>query len=110
MYGKIERKELYAFLNYKPNQETAKCYFSTHQPHIWSTGWYSAPSWNWAYNVGITHVDGQYFEVVTAFGQVEAARKISLDSYGHTTLENETESDKIEYKHEQNDIREIEEI
>lgn len=64
------------------------------------TGFYSSPSWNWGYIIGIVGVNGQghkhiteegltygngvqsgtvkYFEVVTQFGVVKAAREINI--------------------------------
>lgn len=91
MYGKIERKELLSFIDDKEFKDNAQAYFGDHQPHIWQTGYYSAPGWNWAYQVGITCINDyfddrsvsgrQYFEVVTQFGEVKAARKINLPAY-----------------------------
>lgn len=92
MYGKIDRKEVMSFINDIDAQHTAKEYFGQHQPHIWQTGYYSAPSWNWSYQIGITNINGtgentiqsgtrQYFEVVTQFGEVVAARKINIEVY-----------------------------
>ena len=74
------------------NDDTAKAnvniYFTgkNEQPSIHRTGFYSAPSWNWAYLIGIvtvqTTMDGEpiekTFEVVTQFGQVKAARLIHI--------------------------------
>lgn len=73
------------YLNNEDAVENAKKYFGKHQPNIYSTGFYSAPSWNWGYRIGITcvHQDDQtlYFDVVTQFGEVKAARKINLEAY-----------------------------
>jgi len=80
LYGKIDRKELNSFINNKDNQATAKEVFGDKQPSIIQTGWYSAPSWNWSYQVGFCDVmvnsELQIFEVVTQFGSVEAARRV----------------------------------
>jgi len=100
LYGKIDRKEIYAFVDNKDYIDNAKLYFGNHQPTIFQTGWYSAPSWNWSYIVGIAGIKGegqfytteegltygngvevgttQYFEVVTQFGGVVASRPINL--------------------------------
>lgn len=69
--------------------EYAKKYFGDHQPNIHLTGFYSSPSWNWGYQIGIVGVDSknydtgkanqtQWFEVVTQFGSVVSARPINL--------------------------------
>ena len=92
MYAKLNREDINRFINDKELQQNAKTYFPDHQPHIFQTGYYSAPSWNWSYQVGITSIartkqdakdfgDVQYFEVVTQFGEVKAARKINLSAY-----------------------------
>lgn len=65
---------------------TAKEYFGDQQPSIHSTGFYSAPSWNWGYHIGIVGVirhrgeplDIKYFEVVTQFGAVVGARPVYI--------------------------------
>ena len=59
-------------------KENAKKYFGDKQPNIYRTGFYSAPSWNWGYQIGIVGTDGKWFEVVTQFGQVKSAREIYL--------------------------------
>ena len=67
----------------------AKKYFGDKQPSIYATGFYSASSWNWGYSLGIVGVAShdyvtkkdnpiQYFEVVTQFGEVKAAKCITL--------------------------------
>lgn len=53
----------------------AKEVFGDKQPNIYRTGFYSAPSWNWGYLIGLVTVKGQVYEVVTQFGSVVAARK-----------------------------------
>ena len=70
-------------------KENAKKYFDNIQPRIFQTGFYSAPSWNWGYELGIVGVDGtgengiqsgntKWFEVVTQFGQVKSAREVYI--------------------------------
>jgi hypothetical protein len=81
IYGKLNRKDLYLFLDNKENKATAKEVFGDHQPSIIKTGWYSAPSWNWSYSYGITQQEGKTYFVVTGFGQVEAAREFDLSRY-----------------------------
>lgn len=54
--------------------------FGDRQPSNYSIGFYSAPSWNWAYQIGLVNVqdaDGTIntYEVVTQFGGVVAARR-----------------------------------
>ena len=72
------------YLNNDETKENAKKYFGDKQPSIYQTGFYSAPSWNWAYKIGIVGVRAgvskeiQYFEVVTQFGEVVSARIIDL--------------------------------
>jgi len=77
------------YLNNEQAKENAKKYFREIQPSIYSTGFYSAPSWNWGYQIGIIGVNGtgengiqsgtvKYFEVVTQFGQVKSAREAYL--------------------------------
>lgn len=56
----------------------AKKVFNDIQPNIYRTGFYSSPSWNWGYIIGITKVDGTIYEVVTQFGVVKAARETWL--------------------------------
>lgn len=66
----------------------AKEYFGDRQPSIYRTGFYSSPSWNWGYTIGIVGVefkrgggqkDVRWFEVVTQFGAVKSARTIYLE-------------------------------
>lgn len=65
-------------------KEMAKKIFGDRQPSILETGFYSAPSWNWGYHIGIVGVilEGggtpQYFEVCTQFGTVVGARYTSI--------------------------------
>jgi hypothetical protein len=77
------------YLNNDTAKENAKKYFGDVQPNIHQIGFYSAPSWNWAYQLGIVGINGngengiqsgtvKYFEVVTQFGVVKAARAIYL--------------------------------
>lgn len=65
----------------------AKQVFGDKQPSIYRTGFYSAPSWNWGYIIGIVKVErteankifeDKYFEVVTQSGEVKAAREIFI--------------------------------
>ncbi len=64
------------------NDETAKAnaeqYFGKNQPSIYHTGFYSAPSWNWGYRLGLVQVKDKVFEVVTQFGEVKAAREVNI--------------------------------
>jgi len=76
MNGKISRSDLYPFLNSEENKKTAREVFGDVQPYVIQTGWYSSPSWNWSYLVGIAKRGGEVYRVVTAFGQVEAAQKL----------------------------------
>lgn len=80
------------YLNSESAKADAKKYFDNVQPSIHGTGFYSAPSWNWGYHIGIVGVNGsgsdggngiqsgtiKWFEVVTQFGLVVAAREINL--------------------------------
>lgn len=70
------------YLDNTDARENAKKYFGDKQPSIYNTGFYSAPSWNWGYNLGIAGVNSEgeikYFEVVTQFGGVKAARRIHV--------------------------------
>lgn len=85
------------FLNNDEAKVNAKKYFGDNQPEIYRTGFYSSPSWNWGYQIGIVGVNVSYeetqadpsaasgtkwFEVVTQFGQVKAARAIYLPQVG----------------------------
>ena len=51
------------------------------QPHIFQTGFYKAPSWNWAYQFGILKVGSKVYEVMTRFGAVEGGREVNLVEY-----------------------------
>lgn len=80
------------FLDNELNRKNAKQYFGDRQPMIFQTGFYSAPSWNWGYVIGIASIEilasngdreldeTKTFEVVTRFGQVESAREIVIPS------------------------------
>lgn len=75
----LKYKDLKAwYLDNETATENAKKYFGKNQPSIHRTGFYSAPSWNWGYEIGITGVAGKWFEVVTQFGGVVAAVEINL--------------------------------
>lgn len=54
--------------------QLADMVFGDKQPSIYRTGFYSAPSWNWAYIIGLVKVGDNVYEVVTQFGEVKAAR------------------------------------
>jgi hypothetical protein len=81
------------YLNDEDAKANAKKYFGNKQPSIYETGFYSAPSWNWGYRLGLVGVNGtgsdhdgngiqsgttKVFEVVTQFGEVKAARLINI--------------------------------
>lgn len=67
------------YLNNETACQNTDIYFAgKRQPPIYQTGFYSAPSWNWGYYLGIVATNGKTFEVVTQFGEVKAAREISL--------------------------------
>ena len=67
------------YLNNKDARALAKEIFGDRQPSIYQTGFYSSPSWNWGYQIGLVReADNKIYEVVTRFGCVEAARKIWL--------------------------------
>jgi hypothetical protein len=78
----------------------AKRVFADTQPRIYETGFYSSPSWNWGYRIGIVSVtelasNGEseldtikYYEVVTQFEGVKAARQIYIPDVQHTALRN----------------------
>ncbi len=65
----------------------AKRVFGDHQPSINETGFYSAPSWNWGYRIGLVAVNGTTYEVVTAFGCVEGAIRAFIPEYDYTESE-----------------------
>ncbi len=54
---------------------------SEFQPHMFMTGYYSAPSWNWAYQFGIVKIGSKYYELMTQFGGVVGGREIYIDKY-----------------------------
>lgn len=54
------------------------------QPSIFATGYYSAPSWNWAYNFGIVKLGGKTYEVMTQFGSIAGGREIYIPNYTST--------------------------
>lgn len=71
----ISYKELKQWYTQNDDAKTlAKEVFGGKQPNIYSTGFYSAPSWNWGYRIGLVQVGEQTYEVVTQFGSVVAAR------------------------------------
>ena len=86
----IKYKELKKwYLDNETAKENAEKYFGKTQPSIHQTGFYSAPSWNWGYQIGIVGINGsgeneiqsgtiKWFEVVIQFGEVVSAREISL--------------------------------
>lgn len=83
----ISYKDLKAFyLDNEKAQQTAREVFGKTQPSVYQTGFYSAPSWNWGYIIGITSVQRilsntqivKYYEVVTQFGEVKGAREIYI--------------------------------
>ena len=54
---------------------------SNFQPQMFTTGYYSAPSWNWAYQFGICRIGSHYYELMTQFGCVVGGREIYMDKY-----------------------------
>lgn len=74
------------YLNNENAKNNAKTYFigKNEQPSFHQTGFYSAPSWNWGYQIGIVNIrytengnrSTHTFEIVTQFGSVVAAREI----------------------------------
>lgn len=54
---------------------------SNFQPRMYTTGYYSAPSWNWAYQFGICKIGNRYYELMTQFGSVCGGREIYMDKY-----------------------------
>lgn len=54
---------------------------SNFQPHMYITGYYSAPSWNWAYQFGIVKIGSRYYELMTQFGGVVGGREIYMERY-----------------------------
>jgi hypothetical protein len=61
------------------------------QPTLTMIGYYSAPSWNWAYQIGIVRIGTEFYELLTQFGQVKGGREIYMPSYD--ILENERGTD-----------------
>lgn len=57
---------------------TAKAVFGDKQPSIYRTGFYSAPSWNWGYQIGLVTANGVTYDVVTQFGAVVAAHSVNI--------------------------------
>jgi len=51
------------------------------QPRIERVAYYSAPSWNWAYEIGIAEIDGVLYELLTQFGSVKGGRQLWLPKY-----------------------------
>lgn len=54
---------------------------SNFQPQMFTTGYYSAPSWNWSYVFGIVKIGSKYYELMTQFGGVCGGREIYIDKY-----------------------------
>lgn len=70
------------YLNNEDAVANAKKYFGKLQPSMLETGFYSAASWNWGYRIGLVTIKRVgTFECVTAFGVVEAARRVHLPVY-----------------------------
>ncbi len=65
----------------------ARRVFGQHQPSIHQTGFYSAPSWNWGYYIGLVVVNDVHYEVVTQFGEVEGARLAFMPEYKYPESE-----------------------
>jgi len=84
MANTIKYKDLQDWYLNDKAKETAKKFFGDIQPSIHSIGFYSSPSWNWGYQIGIVGIraevskEVQWFEVITQFGQVIGARFIHL--------------------------------
>lgn len=75
MSNTISYKELKDWYLHDENAiQLADMLFGDKQPNIYRTGFYSAPSWNWAYLIGLVKVGDTVYEVVTQFGTVKAAR------------------------------------
>lgn len=51
------------------------------QPYMFTTGYYSAPSWNWGYVFGIVKIGKAYYELMTQFGCIVGGREIYIDTY-----------------------------
>lgn len=54
---------------------------SSFQPQMFTTGYYSTPSWNWSYVFGIVKIGTRYYELMTQFGGVVGGREIYIDKY-----------------------------
>jgi len=54
---------------------------SKFQPHMYTTGYYSAYSGNWAYEFGIVKIGNKYYELMTQFGGVCGGHEIYMDKY-----------------------------
>ncbi len=76
--GKITRKELNNYYLIDEKLEAAKNIFGNQKLTIYQTGYYSAPSWNWGYFIGLVVKDGKTYEVVTRFGEVVSAMQFYL--------------------------------
>jgi hypothetical protein len=85
----IKYKDLNNWYLSDERKKLAKEVFGNKQPNIFRTGFYSAPSWNWGYEIGIVGVNEidynglqeettKYYEVVTQFGEVVGAIEINL--------------------------------
>ncbi len=77
----LKYKELRTwFLDNEEAKKLAKEVFGDCQPSIYQTGFYSSPSWNWGYIIGIAkdNLSGDIYEVVAQFGQIKDARKVWL--------------------------------
>lgn len=55
--------------------------FAGHQPSGIEIAYYAPPQANWSYRIVITAVGGEFYEVVTRFGEVMGGRKINLAYY-----------------------------
>lgn len=51
------------------------------QPSIFQTGYYWPSNANWAWQIGITQVNGKTYELLTRFGSVEGGRQITIPEY-----------------------------
>ena len=62
--------------------ENAKKYFGDEQPNYHVIGYYHPSGANWNYQLGIVGIawgdQSKFFEIVTQFGQVKAARQINI--------------------------------
>lgn len=79
MSNTISYKELKDwYINNENAVQLADMVFGDKQPSIYRTGFYSSPSWNWGYLIGLVKTDGIVYEVVTQFGEVKAARVANI--------------------------------